>query len=156
MGNHCVDTHWLHCTRFKSNEISKRHNAVLNLVARWLNAAKIVHKTEVNHNNDHKDNKRPDLCIWLTSGEVYYADVTITHPCTPSRLARFGPFVGPGNHHPSRKNIYAPRAHDAKEGTPTDTKIIRWSANNKTSKYEALCNIERAGFLPLVLESLVV
>ena len=78
--------HWLACVSMTKGELSHRHDAVANAVARaaWLVGAQVQREVE---GLDQRGKKRPDLCI-VFPGRMLLADVSVSHSLTVDRVAK--------------------------------------------------------------------
>ena len=78
--------HWLTCASLTRGELTRRHDAVVNAIARvaWLVGAQV--QTEVQGLDPHST-MRPDLQL-VFPGRMLLVDVVVAHSLTSSRVAR--------------------------------------------------------------------
>ena len=77
--------HFFSCSQLKRTASNNRHNHVVNIIAMAVREAggmALVEPSGVSQ----RDARRPDIEIIMGSKHIY-TDVTIRHPCSPSRIA---------------------------------------------------------------------
>ena len=78
--------HWLTCAPLTRGELTQRHDAVVDAIARTARLVGAQVQTEVQGLDPHST-KRPDLQI-VFPGRMLLVDVVVTHSLTSSRVAR--------------------------------------------------------------------
>ena len=78
--------HWLTCAPLTRGELTRRHDAVVDAIARVAQLVGAQVQKEV-HGLDPHSTKRPDLLI-VFPGRMLLVDVVVTHSLTGSRITR--------------------------------------------------------------------
>ena len=116
--------HCLNCPAQFGRRITRRHDHIVDTITSWANKIGARASREPRQEED-KRGKRPDIKITI-GATTYLLDVTVRNPACPSH---------------------------ASEGAKGKLKVAEKAEKEKTDKYKALAEREKAKFVPFAVET---